>query len=114
VRGKCFNPPERLSAHQVYYKTLNITFSAFKQNIKNLLGNFGAIHVGIMHAKFQPSVVDGVGERMGGCQTFLNRTLYKISNLPLRFAWEGYHFLFKHLTKNVFYKHFLVENEFVC
>jgi len=25
------------------------------QNIKNLISNFGAIHVGIMHAKFQAS-----------------------------------------------------------
>jgi len=44
------NSPERLSAHQVYYKTLNLIFSASKQNIKNLVGDFGAIHLGIMHA----------------------------------------------------------------
>jgi len=40
-------------AHLVYFKTLNLTFSASGQNIKNLVSNFGAIHVaGIMHAKF--------------------------------------------------------------
>jgi len=31
------------------------------QNIKNLIGNFGAIHVGIMHAKFQASSFTRVG-----------------------------------------------------
>jgi len=46
------NPPERLSAYQVYCKTLNLIFSASKQNIKNLFGNFGAIHVETMQAKF--------------------------------------------------------------
>jgi len=58
------NPPascERLSAHQVYCKTLNLIFSASKQDIKNLVGKFGAIHVGLMHAKFQPSSFNGVG-----------------------------------------------------
>jgi len=61
VQGKILNPPERLSAHQVYYKTSNLILSASKQNIKNLFGNFGAIHVGIMHAKCQPSSFNGVG-----------------------------------------------------
>jgi len=55
VWGKLLNPPERLSAHQVYYKTSNLIFSASIQNIRNLVGNFGAIHMGILHAKFQPS-----------------------------------------------------------
>jgi len=31
------------------------------QNIKNLIGNFGAIHVGIMRTKFQASSFNGVG-----------------------------------------------------
>jgi len=31
------------------------------QNIKNLISNFGAIYVGIMHAKFQASSFIGVG-----------------------------------------------------
>jgi len=96
VRGKMPNPPEQLSAHQVYNKTLNFTFSASKQNIKNLVGNFGAIHVGIMHAKFQPSSFNDVGweeeltdGRKDRRQAFLNRSLYKISKLPLCFAREG-------------------------
>jgi len=49
-------------AHLVYYVTLNLNISAFRQNIKYLIGNFGAIHVGIMHAKFQASSFAGVGE----------------------------------------------------
>jgi len=65
VQEKMPNPPKRLSAHQVYYKTLNLIFSASKQNIKNLEGNFGPIHVGTMHAKFQPSSFSGVGGRGG-------------------------------------------------
>jgi len=40
-------------AHLVYYIILNLNISASRQNIKNLINNFGAIHVGIMHAKFQ-------------------------------------------------------------
>jgi len=60
------NPPKRLSAHQVYKKTLNLIFSASKQNIKNLVGNFGAIRAGIMHGKFQPSSFNGVGGGGGG------------------------------------------------
>jgi len=55
------NTHERLSAHQVYYKALHSIFSASKQNVKNQIANFGAIHVGIMHAKFQPSTFNGVG-----------------------------------------------------
>jgi len=50
-----------LSAHQVSFQNFNLIFSAPKQNIKNLFGNFGAIYVGIMLAKFQPSNFTGVG-----------------------------------------------------
>jgi len=31
------------------------------QNIKNLVGNFWAIYVGIMHAKFKPPSFTGMG-----------------------------------------------------
>jgi len=55
------NPPEWPSAHRGYFKNLNLIFSASRQNIKNLVGNFGAIHVGIMHAEFQPNGVGGGG-----------------------------------------------------
>jgi len=37
-------------AHLVYNITLNLNISASWQNIKYLISNFGAIHVGIMHA----------------------------------------------------------------
>jgi len=39
--------------HLVYYINLNLNVSTYRQNIKNLIANFGVIHVGIMHAKFQ-------------------------------------------------------------
>jgi len=83
------NPPEQLSAHQVYYKTLNLIFSASKQNIKNLVGNFGAIHVGIMHAKFQPSSLSGMKGGGGDRQKGRPMTSRHIYNFSHRFAWEG-------------------------
>jgi len=42
-------------AHPVYYITLNLNISASRRNIKNMIGNFGAIHVVIMHTKYQAS-----------------------------------------------------------
>jgi len=42
-------------AHPVYNITLDL------KKIKNLIGNFGAIHVGIMVAKFQAARFTGVG-----------------------------------------------------
>jgi len=60
------NPLEWLSAHLVYYETLNLIFSTSKQNILNLVDYFGAIHVGIMHAKYQPSSFNGVEGGRGG------------------------------------------------
>jgi len=39
---------------------LNLNISASWQNIKNLIGNFGAIHVEIMHAKSQTFDFSGV------------------------------------------------------
>jgi len=53
-------PSQATITQQVYYKTLNLILSASKKNIKNLVGNFAAIHVGIMRAKFQPSCLNGV------------------------------------------------------
>jgi len=58
---KCQTLRSNYRPRQVYYKTSNLIFSASMQNIKNLVGNFGAIHVGVMHAKFQPSSFNGVG-----------------------------------------------------
>jgi len=46
--------------------TANI--SASRQNIKNLIDNFRAIHVRIMHANFQVSSFTGVGGEWGGRQ----------------------------------------------
>jgi len=42
-----------------------LNISASRQNIKNLIGNFGAIYVGNMHTKFQPSSTKCVGGRGG-------------------------------------------------
>jgi len=42
-------------------KTLNLNISACRQNIKNLIGNFGAIHVRIMLVNFQASSFTVVG-----------------------------------------------------
>jgi len=41
------------------YKILNLNISASWQNIKKLDGNFGAIHVGNVHANFQASSFTG-------------------------------------------------------
>jgi len=73
------NPPERLSAHQVYCKTLYLIFSASKQNIKNLVGNLGAIYEGIMHAKFHPSSLNGVGGGVGDRRKDGHRTSLHIA-----------------------------------
>jgi len=77
-----------LRAHQVYNKTLNLNISASRQNIKNLIGNFGAIHVGKMHAKFQASSFTGVGGEWGdGCTPDITLDPYtKFLDSPLRFA----------------------------
>jgi len=67
VRKKMPNPPLshilinnlfKGPAHLVYYLSLNLNF---RQNIKNLISNLGAIHVGIIHAKFEASSFTGVG-----------------------------------------------------
>jgi len=39
----------------------HLVISASWQNIKNLIGNFEAIHVGIRHSKFETSSFTGVG-----------------------------------------------------
>jgi len=87
VQGKVPNPPERLSAHQIHYKTLNLIFSASKQNITNLGGSLGAIHVGNMHAKFQPSSfnVGGGGDRRKDRQGISRH----IANFPTCITLEG-------------------------
>jgi len=77
------NSPNRLSAHQVQRKTLRLIFSASEQNIKNLVGIFGAICVGIMHAKFKPSSFND--DRWKDVQG----TSRHIANFPLCFAREG-------------------------
>jgi len=48
-------------AHLAYYNTLNFNISASWHNIKNLVGNFEAIPVGIVDTKFQVSSFTGVG-----------------------------------------------------
>jgi len=54
-------PRDKGPAHLLYYITLKLNISASKQNIKNLIGSFGAIQVEIMHAKFQASSFTGMG-----------------------------------------------------
>jgi len=77
------------------YKTLNLNISDSTPNIKNLICNFGAINVKIMHANFQASSFTGVGGEWGdrqthtGCEALLKRSLYKISKLLPNFAWDG-------------------------
>jgi len=67
---------------------LNLNISASIQNIKNLLGNFGAIYVGNMHANFQVSSFTGVGEgdrRKDGRHANRN----EISELLPCFGWRN-------------------------
>jgi len=81
----------KVPAYLVYYITLNLNISAFRQNIKNLISNFEAIHVGIMHAKFQASCFTGVGWEWGdGSTRDVNPDPYtKFLNSPLRFGREN-------------------------
>jgi len=74
-------------AHLVYWKTLNFNISASRQNIKNLISNFGSIHVGIMHAKFQAVSLTGVGGEWGDISKA--QSLYKNSKPHPRLARKG-------------------------
>jgi len=56
-------------AHPVYNITLKLNISASGQNIKNLVGNFGAIRVRIMYGKFQASNFTSVGGELGDIRT---------------------------------------------
>jgi len=51
-----------------------------RQNIKNLISNFGAIYVGIMHAKFQASSFTSVGGEWGDGDTGVTSCLILIQN----------------------------------
>jgi len=66
---------------------LNLKISTFRQNIKNLVGNFGGIHARILHAKFQVSSSTGVeeNERTAGRadKMFLPRSKMKFLTPPL-------------------------------
>jgi len=67
--------------HPVDNITLNLNILASRQNINNLVCNFGAIYLRIMHAKSQASSSTGVGGEWGdikkeGCHSW---SLYKIS-----------------------------------
>jgi len=75
-------------AYLVYYITLNLNILASRQNVKNLIYNFGAIHVGILYAKFQASSFTAVGGEWGDERT-LDVTpdpFTKLLNFPLQFA----------------------------
>jgi len=56
----------KVPAYLIYPKTLNLIFSAYGQNIKNLVGNFGDIYVRIMHANFHLSSIKGIEGGGGG------------------------------------------------
>jgi len=45
----------------IQYITLNLNISASRHDIKNMVGNFGALHVGNMHANFQASSSTSMG-----------------------------------------------------
>jgi len=49
----------------INYINLNFIFSASEQNIKNLVGNFGAIYVGKRLANFQGSNFNGIAGGVG-------------------------------------------------
>jgi len=71
---------------------LNLNISDSRQNIKNLVGTFGALHVGNIHANFQASNSTGVGggdRRKDRRQAILAGTVIKFLNSPLRFASGG-------------------------
>jgi len=61
VRGKMPNLPEQPIPSFIHNLSLNLNISDSRQNIKNLFGNLGGIHVRIMHVKFQASSSTGVG-----------------------------------------------------
>jgi len=44
---------------------LNLNISPSRQDVKNLVGYFGAIYVGNMHANFQASSSTGMGVKRG-------------------------------------------------
>jgi len=63
---------------------LNLNISDSRQNIKNLVGTFGALHVGNIHANFQASCFPGMGKGMRRWMEvtpFLALSLYKISKV---------------------------------
>jgi len=70
-----------------------LNISASGQNIKNLVGNFGVICVGNMHANFQPLSSTGMrgggdGRKDKGSNTSFPKSLYKFLTPPsLRSGW---------------------------
>jgi len=60
------DPPKRPIPTLIHNITLNLNTSTSRQNIKNLVVNFGGIYVRIMRAKFQASSFNGVGREWYG------------------------------------------------
>jgi len=83
IKFKGARPPSLLYNFKFKY------LAASGQNMKNLIGNFGAIHVGIIHAKFLASSFTGVGGEWGDRRT-RDLTPFdpyaKFLNSPLRFG----------------------------
>jgi len=75
-------------AQLVDFITLNLNISASRQNVKNLIDYFGAIHVGIIHAKFQASSFTSVRRKWGDVRRrdVMPNPYTKFPNSPLRFA----------------------------
>jgi len=89
-RDKCQTLPSGpILIHNII---LNLNVSAFRQNIKNLVGNFGAINVGNMHASFQPSSFNGVGgEEVTERRTVGQGASRHIANFPFALLGKHHH-----------------------
>jgi len=71
-----------------------VNISASKQNIKNLLDNFGALDVGIMYANFQASSFIDVGREWSDRQKEEQTTILASIHTGICFAREGQHLFF--------------------
>jgi len=102
------------SAHLVYYITLNLNISASEKNIKNLMRNFGAIRVVIMHAKFQASSFIGVGGEWGDRLTHevIPNPYSKFLNFPLHFGLGGIIICCLRRFLQIFYPHLISLNPY--
>jgi len=83
VLGNMPIPPERPITPLIHYITLNLNISTSKQNIKNLVRNFG----GLCISKFKPFALkvwkdNEVTDGMKGGQQFLLRSIMEFLTPP--------------------------------